>query len=157
MPSPPRLTTVLSTICIPLLPSPFYWNLSFPPLPFYHSDSEVEHEKVADKPATNSTALHVVRDTLIPTPDTTPVLDVEPKVPAAKVVRRPWSLPPSKAGHRSGGPSRGRESGRVVRLHHFFIAGQHTDNLTQIQMMSKSGLSKDASAPAAAPEVRCAS
>ena len=32
----------------------------------YHSESEVEHEraeKVADKPATNGTALHVVRNT----------------------------------------------------------------------------------------------
>lgn len=157
-PSPPRSITVLSTMCIPLLPSPFYWSLSFPPLPSYHSDSEVEHEKVADKSATNSTAVHVVCDTLTPTPDTTPVPDVEYKVPAAKAVQE--TMVPAaviEGGRRPGSPCRGREGGRVVRLHHFFIAGQHTDNLTQIQMMSESGLSKDASAPAAAPEVRCAS
>ena len=40
--------------------------------PSYHSESEVEHEpaeKVADKPTTNGTAVHVVRDAPTPTAD----------------------------------------------------------------------------------------
>ncbi|KAI9433323.1 hypothetical protein H4582DRAFT_1002625 [Lactarius indigo] len=50
--------------------------------PSYHSESEVEHEpaeKVAEKPTTNGTVLHVVRDTPTPTADVTP--EQHPRVP----------------------------------------------------------------------------
>jgi len=62
----------------PVLPEP---EPSTAP-PSYHSESEVEHEpveKVADKPATNGTALHVIRDTPTPTADAAP--EQRPRVP----------------------------------------------------------------------------
>ncbi|KAH8997046.1 hypothetical protein EDB86DRAFT_3076975 [Lactarius hatsudake] len=62
----------------PVLPEP---EPSTAP-PSYHSESEVEHEpaeKVADKPTTNGTILHVVRDTPTPTADAAP--EQHPRVP----------------------------------------------------------------------------
>ena len=109
MPSPPRSITALSTMSIPLLPNPFYRSLSLPLPSSYHSKSEVEHEpsaKVTDKPATNGTALHVVLDTLTPTPDVALVLDVESEVPAAKAVQE-TAVPAAAVGTQAG-----REGGR---------------------------------------------
>ncbi|KAH9033853.1 hypothetical protein EDB84DRAFT_1596141 [Lactarius hengduanensis] len=62
----------------PVLPEP---EPSTAP-PSYHSESEVEHEpaeKVADKPTTNGSILHVVRDTPTPTADAAP--EHHPRVP----------------------------------------------------------------------------
>lgn len=62
----------------PVLPEP---EPSTAP-PSYHSESEIEHEpaeKVADKPTTNGTILHVVRDTPTPTADAAP--EQHPRVP----------------------------------------------------------------------------
>lgn len=65
----------------PVLPEPEPQAEPSTAPPSYHSESEVEHEpieKVAEKPATNGTALHVIRDIPTPTPDTTPE---QPRVP----------------------------------------------------------------------------
>ncbi|KAI9455779.1 hypothetical protein BJY52DRAFT_1278563, partial [Lactarius psammicola] len=62
----------------PVLPEP---EPSTAP-PSYHSESEVEHEpvdKVADRPTTNGTALHVVRDIPTPTADAAP--EQQPRAP----------------------------------------------------------------------------
>ena len=89
----------LATMCIPILQNPFDRTPNLPRPP-YHFESEAEHEpaeKVAVKPATNGTALHMVRDILTPTPDVAPVPDVESKVPAANAVQETVVLLPQKA------------------------------------------------------------
>ena len=78
----------------PVLPEPEPQAEPSTAPPSYHSESEVEHEpaeKVTEKPATNGTALHVIRDTPTPTPDAATeqprVTDDEPSAPTVEAVR----------------------------------------------------------------------
>jgi hypothetical protein len=102
----------------------------------------VEHEpadKVTDKPATNGTALHVIRDTPTPTPDAAPerVPDDESKATeAVKAVREtvvpaavPAALEAAQAAVAQVAPAPVEVEKAVdeVRLHPSLLVGQRTD------------------------------
>ena len=122
--------------------------------PSYHSESEAEHEpadKVTDKPATNGTALHAIRDTPTPTPDAPQqrVPDDESKVTqAVKAVREtvvPAAVPAAAqaaVAQVAPAPVEVEKAANEVRLHQP-LAGSvlttYSGNLDDVRVWSPQG------------------
>ena len=113
----------------PLHPSPFLCSLSLPLRGLsYHSESDVEHEPVTDKPATNGISMWF-NDTPIPTVDAAHVQ--YPSVPddESTATTRPAIAQVAPA---TPAPRRGGEGGRRGLFESLLAASRpaHTDKLS---------------------------